>query len=649
MKHIIYISALFASVFVVNAQQAQVNKADTKYENFQFIDAIETYERVANKGYRTVDMLEKLGNAYYFNAKYQEAAKWYSQLFSMQPIANDPEYYYRYAQSLKSIGEYEQANTYLEKFYKIKGDDHRVKLIKSDRNYLDIIEENSGRFEIENAGDLNSELSDYGTTIYNGQIIFASTRTSGKVAPKKIGWNNQPFSVLYTAGFNEQGKAFEGNSFSDELDSKYNESTPVFTTDGNTVYFTRNNYLKKIGYDQNRTTLLKIYRATKDDKGKWKNIEELPFNSNNYSVAHPALSPDNKYLYFASDMPGTMGDADIWKVEIKSDGTFGEPINLGPTVNTEARESFPFISSDNQLYYASTGKLGLGGLDVFVSKIEEGKYQEAVNVGKPINGPMDDFAFYFDPEKRSGYFSSNREGGVGDDDIYKFVELRKLECDHLLNGVITDLDTKLPIAGAKVTLYDAENKVLATTTTDSQGRYSFDKNYIKCDHPFRVRAEKENYSVEEGSIKIPNAPGESQLNLALDLVKEPLVPGSDLAKVLNIPIIYFDLDKWNIRPDASVELYKVLQVLEDYPKMKLDIRSHTDSRQTHAYNERLSDRRAKSTRDWLIKKGIAPSRLTARGYGETQLVNGCSDGVDCTEEEHQLNRRSQFIIVSMGE
>ncbi len=644
MKKIIYISSLLLTgLLSVNAQQARIKKADTQYDNYQYIDAIATFENVANRGYKTPQMMQSLGNAYYFNAQYIEAAKWYAELFELQPTPDNPEYYMRYSLTLKSIEEYDKANKYLEKYYQVRGE-----VMPQTKNYLEVIEENSGRFEVENAEIINSEFSDYGATLHNGELIFTSTRRAGKFLPRSHSWNNQPHSVLYAAQIDDNQNLEEPTLFSSNLDSKFDEATPVFTNDGTTVYFTRTNYLKKRGYNQDRITLLKIYQAKLIDD-QWSEIKELPFNSDNYSVAHPALSADNQTLYFASDMPGGFGDADIWKVSIKEDGTFGEPINLGATVNTAGRESFPFVSSESELYYASTGKLGLGGMDVFMARITtEGNYEEAINVGKPINSPMDDFGFYINAN-RKGFFSSNREGGRGDDDIYKFTEHRELVCQQLITGIVTDINTKEPLAEVAVELYDESQNLIATTFSDQDGKYSFDKTITLCNKSYRIRAEKENYSIEEEFIKTPKEPGESQVVIGPRKVKEDFVIGQTLNEILDISIIHFDLNKWNIRPDAEIEIAKVLQIMEDYPKMKIEIGSHTDSRASHAYNEKLSERRAQSTRKWLIEKGISPNRITAKGYGETQLVNECVDGVICTEEQHQMNRRSIFIITSMGD
>ncbi len=647
MKKTVYIiTALVLGIYLSTAQENQLKKADKEYKNYSYMDAVTIYEKVFKKGYRSVEMLESLGNSYYFNGQYSYASKWYGELFLLEPKATDPEYYYRYSQSLKSTGDLQKSQEYLEKYFQAKGDNTRK---ETSKNYLDVIEQNSDRFMIASVDALNTKNADYGTALYEDNLIFSSTR--GKKSwfnwfvLRTQSWSGQEFESLYASKIDDQGNPGIPKLFSSELNSKFSETTPTFTADGNTIYFTRHNYLKKRGYDEERTTHLKIYRAVLVN-GKWKNITELPFNSNDYSVAHPALSLDEKTLYFASDMPGGFGGSDIWKVAINEDGTFGKPENLGATVNTKGRETFPFISGDNELYYSSDGKLGLGGLDVFVSKITNGKYEDAINVGKPVNGAWDDFAFYYDSEKRKGFFSSNRTDGKGLDDIYKFVETRPLIITQSIAGTITDVGTGEIIPGAIVKLYDNDENLIGTTTTDDNGKYTFGEDSVRGNTLYRIRTNAEGYNIDERSLTTNNIKG--YVNVEDFVVKKsgiPLVPGTDLTEVLNIPVIYFDFDKSNIRPDAAIQLAKVLQVMEDYPSLKIDIRSHTDSRGSHKYNESLSDRRAKSTRMWLISKGISAYRLTAKGYGETQLKTNCPDGVWCSKEDHQLNRRSEFIIV----
>lgn len=643
IKHIV--SSIFLALIALkgNAQTASQNKADKDYTQYAYIDAIGTYERVAEKGYKDETMFQRLGNAYYFNGELTKAAKWYDALFEMN-AEQEPEYYYRYAQTLKAMGDYAKADKILEAFNKKTATDKRGILFENNKNYLEQIKANSGRFEIANAG-INSKQTDYGSAYYNDKIVFASARDTGGVSRKTFKWTNKAFTNLYLAELKADGTLGEPERFQKKINSKFNESTPVFTKDGKTMYFTRNNYLKgKRGRDDQKITLLKLYKA-EFIKDKWTNITELPFNSNQYSTAHPALSNDEKKLYFASDMPGTLGQSDLYSVTINDDKTFGKPENLGPAINTEGRETFPFIAADNQLYFASDGRPGLGGLDVFVSTIKnDGTFTEVQNVGAPINSKQDDFAFIINSDTSNGFFSSNREGGIGNDDIYKITETRKLLCEQKLKAAIVDLETNKILDNAKVTLLDEQFKVIDEVVTQADGSYTFN---VECTKKYYVRATKEDYETKEVPVTIIGEAGETSVVVALEKRIKPIGVGTDLAKTLNIPIIYFDLDKSFIRKDAAFELEKILAVMKQYPKMKIDVRSHTDSRQTAEYNIALSNRRAKATVQWLTKNGIASNRLTGKGYGESQLINNCADGVSCTEAEHQLNRRSEFIIISI--
>ncbi|WP_281238129.1 OmpA family protein [Flavobacterium praedii] len=625
------------------AQKKTVAKADVNYDRYAYVDAIVNYEKVAAKGYQDEKMFQKLGNAYYFKAELPQASKWYEQLFTLYPN-QEAEYYYRYSQTLKSTGDYKKSDQMLEQFNLKSGNDKRGILFKENKNYLEEIKANSGRFQVVDAG-VNSAFSDYGSSFLGDKLVFASARDTGGVSKKVFKWTNKSFTNLYASEMKPDGEMGIPERFVRTINSKFNESTPIFTQDGKTMYFTRNNYLEgKRGRDSSKNTLLKLYKATLDTEGEWSNVTELPFNSNEYSVAHPALSQDEKTLYFASDMPGTLGQSDLFRVKINQDGTYGTAENLGPEINTEGRETFPFVSEENELFFASDGRPGLGGLDIFVARKEvDDSFYGIQNVGEPINSNQDDFAFLIN-KKRNGFFTSNREGGKGYDDIYRFVEYKKLICDQVLSGLITDQETKEIVSNAKMSLFDSNFKPLQVAQTDAQGRYSF---AVDCSKTYYVRAEKEDYQTKEGSVRSKSFSGSKDYSMELERRIKPITVGTDLAKTLDIPMIYFDLDKSYIRKDASYELAKVLTVMQQYPAMKIEVRSHTDSRQTAAYNEKLSDRRAKATVAWLVKNGINSARLIGKGYGESQLVNPCSDGVKCSEEEHQANRRSEFIIVSM--
>lgn len=647
MKNKIIIAIMCVASMSIYAQKVQVAKADKNYNKLAYVDAIKTYERVFEKGYKTPDMLQKLGNAYYFNADLEKAAKWYGELFALTQDV-EPEYYYRYAQALKSVKEYTKADQMMAQFNQKSGNDNRAKLANAQKDYLAAIRKNSGRYTIENTG-INSEKSDYGSAYFGNKVVFTSARDTGGLAARKHSWTNEGFTNLFSADMGEEGALTKAEQFGGKLNSKFHEATPVFTKDGKTVYFTRNNFLAgKKGKDADRTTLLKVYRATLEGD-QWTNILELPFNSNDYSVAHPALSKDEKTLYFASNMPGTIGQSDIFKVAIKGDGSYGAPENLGTPINTEGRETFPFVD-DNELYFASDGHPGLGGLDIFVSKAQEDKsYKEVQNVGEPLNSSKDDFGFIINNGTRIGYVTSNRDGGQGSDDIYKFKETKKLECEQFLSGVVTDKQTGAIIANAKVTLMDGGFVMLKEAITDAEGKFDFGK--VTCDTKYYLRTERPEYTTVETPTITGKESGKTFVPVELEKAQQPIKPGDDLAKKFKIEIIYFDLDKSNIRPDAATDLAKILDVLEQYPTMELDIRSHTDCRQTAKYNAALSDRRAKSTMEWLVKNGINKSRLTAKGYGESQLVNNCSceptNESSCSEAEHQANRRSEFIITKL--
>lgn len=643
IKQIICILFLGLTVLKISAQNSNQNKADKDYIQYAYVDAIATYEKVAEKGYKDEKMFQRLGNSYYFNGELTKAVKWYDELFAMN-TEQEPEYYYRYAQALKAKGDYTAADKILEAFTEKVKTDKRGILFENNKNYLEKIKSNSGRFEIADAG-INSNQTDYGTSFLGNKIVFASARDTGGVVKKTFKWTNKTFTNLYEAELKADGTIGKPERFEKKINSKFNESTPVFTKDGKTMYFTRNNFLDgKRGRNGQKVTLLKLYKADFVN-GKWQNISELPFNSDQYSTAHPALSNDETILYFASDMPGTLGQSDLYKVAINSDGSFAKPENLGKTINTEGRETFPFISGDNELYFASDGQPGLGGLDVYVSKINnDGTFSEAQNIGAPINGKQDDFAFVIDSKNRNGFFSSNREGGIGNDDIYRFTEIKKILCQQILKGTTADLETGKTIENAKVTLLDANFNIKDQVVSDANGIYKF---AVDCAKNYYVKAEKQDYETKEAAVTIKEQTGETNLDIMLEKRNKPINVGTDLAKTLDIPIIYFDLDKSVIRKDAAFELEKILVVMQQYPKMKIDVRSHTDSRQTVKYNMALSDKRAKSTVQWLIKNGIASDRLTGKGFGESQLVNKCSDGVPCTEKEHQQNRRSEFIITSM--
>lgn len=624
----------------VFAQDGKLNRADKKFDQYAFVDARKMYLEIAEDGYKSAELFQKIGDSYYFNGEYDEAEKWYKKLVDNFPQENTPEYFFRYAQTLRALKNYESADEMMLKFNEAKGTDLRAELFIEAPDYLKQIGYPPSNYTLEDIRSINSRYSDFGPTEYEGRLIFASSRDTGITAKRIHKWNNEPFLDLYGASIGEESGSFSKPSkFSRRLNSKFHESTTTFSKDGKTVYFTRNNYNKgDYKKDENGTNKLKIYKATKDGDS-WKNPVEMPFNGDEYSTANPALNADNTKLFFASDMEGTIGLSDIWYVDIAEDGTYGDPKNLGAPINTEGRETYPFSSGNGDLYFASDGHPGLGGLDVYVISKNKNGEQEITNLGEPINSSYDDFTFIVNDSTQIGYFASNRKTGMGSDDIYRFVQEIIPSCDVEISGVVKDLDSGDLIPGATVYFMDENNEVLEQMVVGDDATFSF---IPECDMTYVVRGTMEKYEPAERLIDTPttSAKLEFDLNLKLKVIQIPVG-----APVVINPI-YFDFDRFNIRPDAAIELAKVVEYMVQFPNAIINARSHTDSRGPDDYNMSLSDKRAKATVAWIINQGIDSNRITGKGYGEAQHINECSNGVKCSEEDHQLNRRSEFIVVS---
>jgi outer membrane protein OmpA-like peptidoglycan-associated protein len=622
------------------AQDTRIKKAELKYDQFNYMDAIERYEALVEDGTADAEVLKKLGNSHYLNANYEEASKWYAQLLETPQNDFEPDYYYRYAQSLKSLQKYAESDIWMEKFIATSKADGRAAKYAAKKNYLQKITANTGNFEVMLA-PFNTKSSDFAPSFYKKGVVFSSARDTGVVSRNIHNWNNDSFLNLYRADSTTEN-SFSVSKLSKKLNTKAHESSSVFTKDGETMYFTRNNYNKGFSRDEKGVSRLKIYRASLID-GEWKKTVELPFNGASYSVAHPALNKAEDKLFFASDMPGTFGESDIYYVDLLADGSFGDPKNLGADINTEGRETFPFVTDSDVLYFSSDGHPGLGGLDVFAVNLAEGQLSDFINLAPPLNTDEDDFSFIIDENTGKGFFASNRPNGVGGDDIYMFTTVIPInfECNQSLVGVVKNKTTMELLTNADVQVLDANGKVLGKTVSDQNGEFEIMMSCNKAE--LTVIGIKTDFKEDQSSFLLSG--NETLVTLLLEPNKMLVEKGDDLADYLDLPIIYFDFDKSNIRLDAQNQLQKVIAYMKQYPQVNIAIGSHTDSRANDTYNKNLSERRAQATKNYIISKGISASRLTAKGYGETQLTNGCDNTTNCSETEHDLNRRSEFIIV----
>lgn len=745
------ISVLFGALFWCTignlSAQTKLKAANYQYDKLSFLEAIRLYEdflKESKVSKEKQEALKKLGLSYRKIQDTRNTERVFSTLVKDFPEV-ESEYYLYYAQALASNQKYRDS----QKYYSLYGEKQKADL-RGKRftvSYMDMNQfyRDSSSYKIEYL-NINSRQADFSPMYYNGGLVFCSARDEAGIIKRVFGWNQTPFLNLYFAPDTallsykvglQSASALGGMSasnnetivqepqlskvedFSRILNTKYHEGPVSFFKDGKKIIFTRNNYNKgRARESKDGTNRLKLYSANLN-KESWSDVKELPFNSNEFSCGHPALSTDNTRMYFVSDMPGGFGGTDIYVVEYNN-GKWGKPVNAGIEINTEGNEMFPFVDENDNLYFASDGHEGLGGLDIFYTEYQNGKFSEVVvNLGAPINSEKDDFGLITDGNRNAGYFSSNRKKGIHDDNIYSFkkechplniivydalsklpladvdirsiingenqelkvtnsvglisiclqslseYEFKAIKEGYLMNsitfstrnntaqnttlaiyleksntsvlkGVIKSEVNQKPIAGVQVTLENAKDKTKQTVITGEDGGYEFE---VKPDTENNLVAQKDNYATNKETIKqVDNNPNK------LQSVQKMYAQG-DVIKLKNI---YYDRDKYYIRPDAAKELASViLPVLQKYPTMRIEIRSHTDARSSADYNLVLSEKRAKAVVDFLVENGIATSRLRAKGLGESEPINECVDGISCSEEQHQENRRTEFKILSV--
>ena len=620
------------SSFCLTAQNNDTKKADKYFSRFEFVKAAEGYNKLVEKGKGSTYVYSQLAESYYNIFNTVEAERWYAKALE---TSEDAEMIYNYAQMLKVNGKYDASNQQMERFASMRPSDNRASTYRNNPNYLPKLLEQGNKFNIQNA-DFNSEQSDFGGTFNDGKLFITSGRNDSR---KTYGWNDEPFLDIYTIAKNSDGSYQEATLANNLINTKFHEGLVSFTPDGKTMFFSRESYFEK---DFEKDTLsnthisqLYLFKATKLD-GDWDTVETLTLNSENYSVKNPSVSPDGNTLYFASNMPGGYGNFDIYKVAINTDGTLGEPENMGQKINTEGQEMFPYSSSIDILYFSSNGHLGLGGLDVFFTKEIDGKIAPIRNIGIPVNSNADDFAFIINEDTMEGFVSSNREGGKGSDDIYAIKKLQPL-CDVLITTTVLDDKTRKPLSGASVSLYDTDGRKMATKTTNADGLAEF---IIACETDSKLEVILTDFDSKKITVKGSSAV-ENKVQISLDPIEKLIVENR-----IELAPIYFDFDKSNVTRQGAFELDKLVQIMNKYPDLVIYATSHTDYIGSNSYNLKLSDRRAKTTVQYIISKGIDEARISGMGKGETEPKIDC--GTNCTDEERQLNRRSEFIITSGG-
>ncbi len=627
MKNIIQtIFILLLTIQIVSAQNDDTKKADKHFNRLEFVDAIKDYEKLISKGKADAYVYKQLAIANYNISNTKESARYYKQYFKNAENAQ-AEDYFNYAQILLSNEQYAEAKKAYQDFATKAPNDSRAKAFKSNPDFVSELKNMKPNYEAQSM-ELNSDYSDFGAYENDTYLYFVSARNKSR---RTYGWNDQPTLDIYRAE-NVAGTFKNEKMLDGDINSKFNEGTIAISNDGKTIYFTRIDFLDG-DYKKSESGIskLRIYQAKKVGE-EWKDIKALPFTSSEYSVSHPALSPDNSTLYFSSDMEGGRGQSDLYKVSINDDGSFGEPQNLGSTINTEGRESFPFIDADGKLFFSSDGHLGLGSLDVYYASIKNGVYLKPENLGAPINSSKDDFAFTYFNQVDRGYVSSNRGDNPLNDNIYQVKLIKPLDETNLIVSV-TNADTDEPLSNVDVNIYDDEDNQIASLKSNPNGEA---QEIVISNLEYDIQANLDEF---ESDSKTVLAKGDVlEVNLKLKPIEKIIID-----REVTLSNVMFDFDKASIRPEAAFELDKIVETLKKYPDLVIKIESYTDRRGPDSYNKLLSEARAQNTKKYLIEKGIDESRLSAEGLGESNPINDCADG--CSEEEHEQNRRSKFIIV----
>jgi outer membrane protein OmpA-like peptidoglycan-associated protein len=709
---------LVAGALPLHAQKHRHKLADQHYTTFNFKKAAEIYEDILKRRPDDALALRRAGESRIRLDQHLRAEPHFQRLSTL-PDAK-PEDLLRLAYVLKVNQKYDAAVMVYERYLAFTNDAYLVGY--TDNDWASRIVRDSARFEIRTTF-INSPESDFAPAFSDEGVIFASARKQGKGKRRTYNWTDQSYLNMYRATVNPDSSLSQAKVIKNKTNSRYHEGTISFDRKQKVVYFTRNNHHKgKRNADDDNNLNLGIYYASYSGTEIGK-VKPFPFNDPAYSIGHPVISADGKAMYFVSDMPGGYGGTDIY-VSYRNLDFWSNPVNAGPKINTPGNEMFPFIDAQNTFYFSSDWHPGLGGLDLFYTVLDD----ESVpvrNFGYPVNSSFDDFGLITYSDGLRGYFSSNRPGGEGDDDIYEFI-VRKAETIEI-SGKVIDIASMSPIPNATILLKDAENREVlqVVANTDAEGNYRFqvpyDQTYTiigvkngyfqkevkvnssdksgyldRVDLPltaYAYAAEGRVYYADDGkpaegaTVLLKNIDGvvlqemvvtedglyhfglsqESQYNLeafktayppqsiALDTRGKPAtIIYSDLqlfayekGKVIRLDNIYYDYDRHEIRNDAARELDRLVKILLDNPTMKIELSSHTDARGSDAYNLRLSQRRAQSAVEYLITKGISRDRLTAKGYGETRLLNHCGNDAECTDTEHQYNRRTEFTILDL--
>jgi len=650
-------------------------QADRLFDRAEYFKALDLYQRLYDDGSPNVEIPERIADCYRLMNNYEQAENWYGRLLKT-PGARVVDVFF-YAEALLRNKKFDLAKEMYKRYYanetnkdlmnfKIAVCDSAAAWVKREANY---------KVEVEKAMD--TFYSDWGPAyLGDNNILFTSDRSTTDSRRSNIIYNRTGTEWLKMFNYDIKTKRTTELDFDRsgkiDLSRDYHTGPMVTNKAGDTVYITVTTRASKGKLSDVKTQYdphlyirrLELMIATK--KGdKWGNFTRFEFDKvDEYSVGNAALSPDGKLLYFTSDMPGGLGKTDIWFCTRTADGKWGPPINCGKTINTDNDEGFPSVGGDGKLYFASKGLPGMGGYDIFSSTGSGAQWTEPLNLKYPLNSTSDDFSLTT-LDGKTGYFSSDRQGGQGSDDIYSFTVTGKTTdqtkqtpqfaaaspgeklpstmqavssaAPVLLTGTVANHANNQLLDTVSVTLKNADGVTIETTTLTKGNKFQFK---VTPGYDYTIETRRKGYYPVSNHISgrsITSAGFSGPIQLAM----EPLTVG----KTFVIRNIYYDLNMANIRADAVPEMDNLVAIMKENPTLRIELSSHTDARGSDYYNMLLSDARARSAVTYLIRHGIAENRMVAKGYGETRLLNECANGVRCSEEDHQFNRRTEIKII----
>ena len=606
-----------------------VSKGDYYFNHMSYSSAIEHYQKVYNKNHDTV-VEKNLAESYYKMNNINKAEEIYRT--AVQRVNPAPKVYFNYAKILMANGKHKEAIPYFKKYLSVEKDDAVAQMLLASCNSIGDRYKDTTLYKLYPI-NYNEFANTFSLMEYQDGAVFVADKEvfSGS---KKSQWTGNTYLDLYEIKKDEDGIWMNPQLLKGDINGRFHEGPACFTNDGNTVYFTRSNYIKrKLKVNENKENNLKIFKAKLVD-GKWKNLEESPYNSDDYSVGHPTLSADEKTLYFVSDMPGGYGGTDLYKTTLDNNN-WSKLENLGPIINTSGNEMFPYIHTDDALYFSSDAHNSIGGLDVFITYFNGEVWAQPENLNYPLNSSKDDFGFNISKKSNAtGFVSSSRTNA---DVMYAY---DKFPPKFNLYGNAREKGTKKNVQGVKVEITNANTGKVHVMVSDAKGNFSL---------KLEPETNYDLYCTKLGCFtrtdKIATVGLKYSQDFYADFEVEPIV----IDKPIVLENIYYDFDKWNVRPDAAAELDKLVKILVDNPEIEIEMGSHTDSRGNDQYNLILSEKRAMAAVQYLIASGIKKDRLTYKGYGEKKLVNHCANDIICTREEHQKNRRTEFKVTKIND